>query len=175
MKDGALPLIADANVLIDYVNIDASILALLAIHIGPVLVATAVLEKVDQLDVGECERLGLTVVEATVEELIEAGAKRGGLAFDDHLCLILARGHGWCCVTNDKALRRACASEGVALRWGLEVMLGLIEKAVLTTADAVAVAKAIQTTNPFIGDAILEQFGRKARQAAQHGARRGGC
>jgi predicted nucleic acid-binding protein len=174
VRDKAPPLIADANVLIDYVNTDASILALLARHDGPVFVATAVLENVDQLDVAECERLGLTVVQPTVEELMEAGAKRGGLAFDDHVCLILAREHKWCCVTNDKALRKACSVEKVRLRWGLEVMLTLVEKSVLAAEDAVAVARAIRATNPFISEAIVEQFEHKAREAGQRVPRKGG-
>ena len=109
MGESAPPLIADANVLIDYVNSDVSVLALLAQHAGPLYVATPVLEKVEGLDRSECERLGMVVIEPTLDQLLEAGQARGRLAFDDRVCLILARDRAWSCVTNDKALRRACA------------------------------------------------------------------
>jgi len=173
--ESATPLIADANVLIDYVNCDVSILALLAQHAGPLYVSTPVLEKVEGLDSSECERLGLVVIEPTLEQLLEAGQARGRLAFDDRVCLILARDRAWRCVTNDKALRRACADEGITVCWGLEIMLSLVEQAVLAVEDALGVAASIQVANSaFIAEAILHEFEHKAHEAARRAVRRGG-
>ena len=63
-----------------------------------------------------------------VEQMILAATeKRGPLSFQDNLSLILAKEHGWTCVTNDKPLRRECESEGVTLIWELELLCILVE------------------------------------------------
>ena len=153
------PLVVDANVLIDYANTDAYILTLVSRHLAPVHVPTAVLEVVDQVDATECERLGLVVCEANLEQAIEAGAERGRLAFDDRICLILARDNNWACITNDRALRTACAAAGVPTVWGLAVMLDLVAEGVLAAADAINVARAIHETNPrFVTTAVVSAF-----------------
>ncbi|MDA8116560.1 MAG: hypothetical protein M0000_04070 [Actinomycetota bacterium] len=176
MERSRVPLIADANVLIDYADADRSILSLLVRHTGPVYVATAVVEKVEQLSVNECERLGLTVVVPTIEQLLEAGQGRPGIAFDDALCLILARDHGWCCMTNDKALRKACTSEGVGIAWGLEVMVDLIALAVLGVEDGCTTARRIRDNNAFITEEVVTEFERKVRALVtqRHGGKRDG-
>lgn len=169
------PLIADANILIDYLEADSSILALLARHTGPVYVATAVLERVEQLTPGDCVRLGLIVAEPTLEQLLEAGDGRPGLAFDDIICLAMARDNGWCCVTNDRALRKACGAASVEVRWGLEVMLGLVEKSALSVEDACATAKQVRASNPrFISQAVVMAFEERAWAAAKAATRRKG-
>jgi predicted nucleic acid-binding protein len=165
----------DANVLIDYAEADRSVLALLGHHAGPVYVVSTVLEKVAHLSLGECDRLGLIVVEPTVKQLIEAGDGRPGLAFDDTLCLALARDNGWCCVTNDRALRKACGGEAVEVRWGLEVMLDLVELAVLAVEDAHVTARRIRDSNPaFITEEIVNEFEQKAREVGKRAQRPGG-
>jgi len=161
------PLIADANVLIDFMEADPSVLSVLASEIGPVMIAAEVLEKVRLLDAATCERLGLTIVEATLDQLMEAGQGRPGLAFDDLVCLVLARDHERCCVTNDRALRTACEASGVDVRWGLEVMLPLVVGEALSAEDAIDVALTIQQNNPaFITEAIVRRFKAEVARAA---------
>jgi predicted nucleic acid-binding protein len=173
LKKPGPPLIADANVLIDYMDADPSVLGLVASETGPLMVAAEVLAKVDQLDTKTCERLGLKIAEASLDQLMEAGQRRPGLAFDDVVCLVLARDHGWCCVTNDRALRAACASSGVDVRWGLEVMLPLVSRTILSGREAIDVALTIQRNNrAYITDAILTRF--RARVAKAAGSRGGG-
>jgi hypothetical protein len=65
-------LVADANVLIDYAKTDPSILAIHVRHLGPIYVPSVILDEVDQLDVADCERLGLTVIEEPPEILLAA-------------------------------------------------------------------------------------------------------
>lgn len=173
MPASRAPFIADANVLIDFLETDRSILTLLARSLAPVYVARAVLDKVNQLSAVECDGLGLIVVEATTEELLEAGEGRPGLAFDDVVCLAMARDNGWCCLTNDKALRCACTAAGVELRWGLEVMLDLVAANGLPPDVAIEVATAIQASNPMITKGVLAEFERKAREAQAGVARKG--
>ncbi len=65
-------LLGDANVLIDYTRTDPTVLTLVVRHLGPTHVPREVLGEVDQLDEEACDRLGLVVVEGTLEQILEA-------------------------------------------------------------------------------------------------------
>lgn len=160
------PLFFDANVLIDYAKTDRTVLALCVQHLGPVHVARRVLDEVDDLEEPECQRLGVLVADGSVEQHIEAGARRGqaGLSFQDHLCLILARDAGGSLVTNDVPLRKECALKGVRVIWGLELLLSLVGGGGLSPATAIAIAHGIAAVNPrYITPKILDEFTKKAR------------
>ena len=156
--------IADANVLIDYAKTSPEILGLVADHVGPVYVAAAVLDEVEQLDEAQCQAIGLTVVDGTLAQLTEASQRGGPLSFEDKLCLVLARDHGWACLSNDGPLRDACAAQGVSVVWGLEIMLQLVEAGHLGVDKAIAVADAIHAVNPlYITQKIVSAFRRKVQ------------
>lgn len=158
-------LVVDANVLIDYVSSDLSILRLVAELVGPIYVPRPVLEEVEGLDEAGCADLGIRLAEASTAQLLEAGAGRGRLSFSDRLCLVLARDRSWTCVTNDRALRRACADISIPVLWGLELMLELVSLRRLTAEAALDVATAIHRGNPrHITPEILEKFERKVSQ-----------
>lgn len=74
-------LVTDANVFIDNASTDEAVLALAARHLGRVIVPLPVLDEVDLLDAAACERLGIEVLEPTLGQLLEAGARRGRLSF----------------------------------------------------------------------------------------------
>lgn len=159
-----IPLIADANVLIDYVKSDRTVLALAAKHFQGIHVLITVLAEVEVLDGVECSRLGIRVIDPEVEQLIEAGANQGraGLSFQDWLCLIVARDSKWVCLSNDGPLRRACAQAGVSVCWGLELMLELVVAGQLTAAAARDIAEAIHRSNPrYITRDLLTRFDEK--------------
>lgn len=150
--------IADADVLIDFRDADASVLSILVRALGPICVAAPVLLEVDDLDESAAASLGLTVIEPTFAMFNAAATKRGGLSARDHLCLLMAKAEGWTCVTNDKALRKACGQEGVAVLWGLQ-MLGLaVEAGGLPGSSAEEIARRISDANPLISAALLEAF-----------------
>lgn len=152
-------LIVDANVLIDYVLTDETILALAANHLGSIHVLREVVDEVDQIDEAECDQLGLIVVDPSVDQLLEAGREAGPLAFADRLCLILARENGWTCVTNDRPLHRACADAGVATMWGLELLLELVAGGHLGQDDALRVAELIRDkSGGRVTEAIMDRF-----------------
>jgi predicted nucleic acid-binding protein len=160
-------LVVDANVLIDYLSADLAILGLAARHLGTIHVPRAILDEVRQIGEKDCDRLGLHLVEASLDQLLEAGRRGGGrLSFNDRLCLILARDGGWTCVTNDGALRKACGAASVSVLWGLELMTGLAARGHLAPAAALRTARAIQAGNPrHITEDILERFERKIRES----------
>lgn len=152
-------LIVDANVLIDYAKSDLSVLTLVTNHIGPIHVPSVVLAEVDQLSENECESLGLIVLEEPVEILLAAGEKRGALSFEDHVCLLLAKENEWTCVSNDKPLHKACNKEDVTVKWGLRLMIELVEMELLDKDSALEVAQAIHGSNPkHITSEIIEEF-----------------
>ena len=156
-------LVVDANVLIDYAAADATILSLATRYLGTIHVPRLILEEVKQLSETECDRMDLRIVEASLQQVAEASQGSRGLSFNDRVCLILARDAGWTCVTNDRALRKACEGISVSVLWGLELMLELVADGHLATEVALQVAGAIQAANPrHITDEILDRFKRKA-------------
>lgn len=154
-----MELVADANVLIDYARTDPSILTLYVRYFGPIYVPSVILDEVDQLDVSDCETLGLTVVDEPLQILLGATEQRGPLSFEDRVCLLLARSNNWTCVTNEKPLHRACKQEKVASIWGLRLMIELFHANQLTKESAVEIAQAIHRINPrYITTDILRRF-----------------
>lgn len=151
-------IVPDANVLIDYVDSDRGILALITKHIAPIHVSLPIAAEVRQLSAKEAIRLGLDIVEPTLTQATEAAQRRGATSFQDRLCMIVARDSGWSCMTNDKALRTACKQAGVSCIWGLEAMGMLVRAGHLRGAQACAVADQIAASNPFITPAIIARF-----------------
>lgn len=156
-------LLVDANVLIDFATTDREVLALVVRHVGSVHVPRDVFDEVDQLDEATCAALGLIIVEGTLDQLVEAGARLGRLSFADRVCMILARDNGWTCVTNDGRLRRECESVGVPVRWGLQLMLALVDCGAMTADAAIVVAEAVGRTNPHMKTEVVVAFVRKVR------------
>lgn len=159
-------LLVDADVLIDYVVADVTILGRVARHLGSVYVVRSVLAEVEGLDAADCERLGLEIVEPSVDQLVEAGAEsRRRLSFNDRLSLIVAADAGWTCVSNDRALRKACDSRKVKVWWGLQLMLALVRGGKLEGDAALAVAWTIHESNPLhITDGIVKRFERQLKR-----------
>lgn len=152
-------LLADADVLIDYVEGDLSIIALVAEHIGPIYVLRQVLQTVDGLTESECRRHRIQVREPNTELLLEAGQKSGSLSFEDWLCFLTCRNEGWTCVTNDGALIRECRGADVPIRRGLSLMVELVRNGALERRKALRVAEAIHKANPLhINERVLARF-----------------
>ncbi len=161
--DWKLSLIVDASALIDYCESDLSVLSRFSQTVQPVYVGKAALEKVDQLSESQAHRSHINVVLPNIELALEAAEKRGPLAYDDHETLLLAKSHGWCCLTNDKALRRECRKERVQVQWGLEPMKTLVAQNELTVGRAILIAQKISEVNPFITQKIVDVFEQQIR------------
>ncbi len=152
-------LLADADVLIDYRESDLAILALVARHLGRLAVLPSVLDEVRGVTAEECGRLGIEIVEVETERMLLAAEVESSVSFNDRLCLVVCREEGWTCLTNDGALRRLCKRHGVVTRFGLGLMVDLVEASALTRQRAVTVARRIRASNPLhITDRVLERF-----------------
>lgn len=151
-------LILDANILIDFYKCDRTIVKLICTYVGQIYLATPVLNEINEINEGDCMELGIILVEPELEQVMLASQKKGPLSFQDNLCLILAKEHGWTCVTNDKPLRQTCESEGVPLIWGIELICILVESGGLPVEHARDIILRIHKVNPkYITANIVEK------------------
>ena len=152
-------LLADADVLIDYRDSELEILALVVEHVGRVAVLAPVLGEVRGVTAAQCVRLGIEVVEAETERMLQAADVESSVSFNDRLCLVVCREESWTCVTNDGALRRLCERHGVETKFGLGLMVDLVAAGSLTQRHAMAIARQIQASNPLhINERVLARF-----------------
>lgn len=163
MKRGTRPpklMIMDACVLIDYIKTDRAVLELVVKHVGSLYVTSSVVDEINEVDdEDELVSLGLVVIEPELEDAYVAGARSGPLSFEDWLCLLTAKRHGFTCVTNDKSLRKLCMKEGVSLLWGLELLAELHKVGGIPGKEAESTAQAIQLSNPkHITNEIVARF-----------------
>tara|TARA_B100000315_G_scaffold137413_1_gene126559 strand:- start:244 stop:744 length:501 start_codon:yes stop_codon:yes gene_type:complete len=161
-KDETNPeFIIDANVLIDYCKADLSILTIFSKAIGTINIPTPIIyDEVSQISITKAEKFFLNPVEPTLEQLIEAKTIKR-THFCDNLCFLIAQHNGYTCVTNDKPLKRLCKKHNVPSIWGLEILVILANKSKITKRKAVNVAYAIQKSNPFITNEIIQRFKNK--------------
>lgn len=152
-------LLADADVLIDYLNSDLSVLQLTSRYIGPVKVTQPVLNSVNGLSATACKKHRIEIIEASTELLLDAGARSGALSFEDWICFLLCKQEGWTCVTNDRRLLSECRGCRVETRRGLSLMIELVRQGRLTDRKARRIAQKIAESNPYhINDQVLEGF-----------------
>lgn len=152
-------LILDANILIDFFKCDKTIIKLICTYVGQIHVATPVLNEVDEITESDCLELGIMLVEPEIDQVMLAVTeKRGPLSFQDNLCLVLAKHHGWTCVTNDKPLRRECEREGVSLIWGIDLICILVESQGISAIDAKDIILEIHHSNPkYITEEVVKR------------------
>lgn len=172
--DAKKSMIFDSCVLIDFVQTDASVLRLIAHYVGPIHVLSVILEEVKHIESeAELVDLGLVVIEPELDDAFAASGITGQTSFQDRLCMLTARRHGFYCVTNDTNLRKLCEQEGVSNIWGLQLIAELHNAEGISSKDAEELAKAIQQSNPkHITDKIVSRFleliGRQERERSRH-------
>jgi hypothetical protein len=154
-------LVADGGILSDFVEADVSVLGLIAKCLGPLQVPSLILPQVKNLDVQSCKRLGLGVIECTVEQMLEAGFWNAGLSFEDRICMIIARDVNSTCVTNEFVLQKACAQIGVETLGGLDLIVELRRRLHISASRAEKILRALHSANPYqISNGILTQYQR---------------
>ena len=160
MRPPSMLMIMDACVLIDYLKTERSMFELFAKYIGPVHVVSQVIEEVQEIDSPEeLIELGLIIVEPELEDAFAAASRIGPTSFQDKLCLLTAKRHGFTCVTNDKNLRKLCDQENVPYLWGLQLLAELHRAGGIPPDAAIAIAHQIHKTNPkHITIEIIERF-----------------
>lgn len=131
---------------------------MLAREVRVVVPRILLVEEVHDLSIDEAISLGLDIIDAPTEALLEAARMPRPLSSFDWLCLILARDNHWTCVSNDKRLRAQCLSVGVRTQWSLEPLVLLVRRKKLPKERAEKIARAMAEQNPFIGARIIRRF-----------------
>lgn len=159
------PMIMDACVLIDCMNADRTLFKLVTQHVGTLHVTSAVLDEVDDIeDDNDVVELGLIIVEPDIEDAFTAARQSGPTSFQDRLCMLTAKRHGFTCVTNDRNLRTLCSREKVPTLWGLELVAELHGAGGISGKKAVKIAQIIKEYNPtHITAAIVSRFMERIR------------
>lgn len=170
MTDRPAAVISDANVLIDYINVERTlVLRLVSEHLFPIKLPRSILNEVDQLTEDQAEALGMEIIEESFEQLKEAAVRGGALSHVDKLCLAIARDNGWAIWTSDKPLHTQCKTQGIPVYWGLQLMLDLCQVGKLDPAYALETAQAIERVNERITPEVVCEFNNKLNKG-QHGA-----
>ena len=151
-------LLLDADVVIDYQHSDLTVVSLIAKHLGPLAVITAVIDEVDGLARKDFLELGVEVLSPTTAQWQRARDLDSGANFTDRMCLVVAGDEGRICVTNDRTLRNLCLRLGVRTRFGLGLMVDLVGVGAMTRQHAEQVATKIRDTNPYITGRVLRRF-----------------
>ena len=159
-------MIMDACVLIDYMNGEPDLFKLISSHIGPIYVATPILEEVDSINsIEELEDLGLLPIEPEIEDVFTAEEMDGQTSFQDNICFLTAKRQSFICVSNDANLRRQCTDASVPILWGLELILDLTKAGGILKKEASRIAREIQISNPrHITARILSDFEAKLKR-----------
>lgn len=153
-----MPIIVDANVLIDYSDSDPSILQVYSKHIQPIFTPSVVLDEVDQLDGDSCSQLNIQTIQETMTTLNAAAVASPRISFEDNVCLILAQQNNWICATNDRRLHQECSKAAVSSIWGLKIMIELVSNNQLTRTEALNVANQIRANNPYVTAKVIQNF-----------------
>jgi len=151
-------IISDANVLIDYVKANKKVLHLATKHLCDIHVPVEVLKEVKDITRDELEKLGISIFEPTLDQVINAAKKSFGLSFQDQLCFLIAKEQGWVCATNDKQLRGQCEKDGVDVIWGLEIMVLLNKEGQLDRVECEKTVERISASNRYIGKDLIKRF-----------------
>lgn len=155
-------LILDANVLIDIVKCDKTILMLISRHVGQIIIPTTILEEVKGLTEDECRVLGLTLIEPSLDLLSKAVQMPRPLSLEDWTCVLLAEKYRYVCVSNDKALRKQCNQLQLTVKWELELLCNLTEAGGILPTQCGNIIRIIQNNNPFFitNKIVAEAFNR---------------
>ncbi len=145
--------ICDANVLIDLVASDESVISKMVKHFGVVNVPDTIVAEVRALSLSRAEELGLTILETPLQVL-----SHPGLSYPDRVCLHFVQRNEWLCITNDRKLRAECVAAGKQVMWGLEVLLELVREGKLTSQRAKRISRGIAAVNPEVTKQVIERF-----------------
>ncbi|MBN1696750.1 MAG: hypothetical protein JW881_04490 [Spirochaetales bacterium] len=152
--------ICDANVLIDFTTVDLDILAKAASFYSKVYVPDCIIHEVNNLSSEKAEKLGIIIIPTPYREVV----KLPNLSFEDAVCLFYVKKENYVCITNDKVLRRECIAAGGEVVWGMEMLLNMVQKKIISTKKATSVAKKISEINPTITKTVLDDFLHKLEQ-----------
>ncbi len=155
--------ICDANILIDFSKTDVDILPKIAHYFDRVYIPNIILNEVKIISIEKAEEMGFVVEECSLDVV-----KEKGLSLADSVCLNYVRIKRCDCITNDRKLRSYCVNSGATVIWGLEMVLKLYEKRVITYKQAKKAAQQVKDGNVEITDEVFDSFITKLEGISQN-------
>lgn len=140
--------VIERHALIDLMQADKSLTRLASAELGPIHIPSVVLNEIRNTNQINCKRLGLSVVECSIEHLVDASHGNVGLSFRDSLTIIVARQLNWGCIVNDPVVSAACTKNCVAVLCGLDLIAELVRRLRLPCKRAIRAARALHHNNP---------------------------
>jgi len=155
--------ITDANVLIDYAKTNKRVLLLLSRLFREVKVPYEIFKEVNEITVIDASEYHLDVFYPAIDIIYNAANIKNALSFQDNICLMEARKNGWAVITNDRKLKELCEVESIETYWGLQVLMLMVTKGIMTKEVAMNTAAKIADVNAWISKNVIEDFKRKCR------------
>ena len=123
--------ICDANVIIDFLECDISLLADLRVLFDEVCIPYMVIFEITEISEQELIDLGVNLFETPVQV-----SPVHGLTPEDWSCVLAVQATKGLCITNDKKLRSVLQEMEFDVLWGLETLLILKKENILTKSKA---------------------------------------
>jgi len=158
LKEEGKIIVLDACVIIDYVKCEPNLLQSINHHIAVITIVSPLLQEILDIDRDPLRTLDCSIIDPTFDEIDGAISLADGNSFQDYLCYLVAKRLDCPCITNDKGLRNYCSAHDVQVFWGLELLLILMFKGIISRNNAFHYAEQIQKINPTITQTILSAF-----------------
>ena len=155
--------ILDANVIIDLRNSDYLDLTISLSQNVEVYVVEQTREKVAGLSKTFCKALGLSILDPTLEEILDAALFQDEvpqLAEDDALTLAVGFKRNLNIVSNDTRVRKFSAAKSHPHHGGFFLLLFLFDRNFLTKNECIKVANDILETNKWMSKKVFEDLKR---------------
>jgi hypothetical protein len=93
------------------------------------------------------------------------------MPFLDSICLLVARDHGWSVITHDRATRKACDGNEIAVVDAFDLILKLQEGAHLALERTIRTAQMLREANPYcISERQLKDLEQRMNRFGRAGA-----
>jgi len=153
--------ITDASVLIDYVKSNKRVLLLLSRLFSEVKIPYEIFKEVNEITLIDADEYHLDVFYPDSDVLYEAANIQNPLSFQDNVCFMEAQRNRWAIITNDRKLKELCESENIQTYWGLQVIVLMVQKGIMTKKMALKTAEKIGSVNTWISSSVFNDFIRK--------------
>ncbi len=140
-------LICDVGVIEDYLCIAPSMFAEMSKVGCRLYIPDIMARQLAKSGVMTSEGVAISELETSVECLVDRQAS-DGLSFLETAYLASAINHSLACVSNDPRFRSECRRKTITVFWGVELMLSLTQKRVLTRANAMSFARKMSKLGP---------------------------
>ncbi len=145
--------VCDANIIIDFLGCDISLISTLSKLFHQVYVPYMVLYEITDISDQELIDAGIQLLETPIET-----SPIKGLSTEDWSCVLAVQKTHGSCITNDKKLRSVIKESGYNVLWGLETILMMYKKKIITKTKAKKYGLQICQRNKYLTDAVRNDF-----------------